>query len=141
MSSRLPAISFRTTSHLTVGVACFGSNVSDWLSSSGEELPGSGSIFTRIMVLVPGHTNVGRLAQNEFLRSHVSCEVYRAPHIKSSDSCVAPLPCPYRGMTPTLILQKKARVKQPGNACPVYQLTTLAYATRVVSFEWAVELP
>ena len=55
-------------SHPTVGVALSGSNVSERLGSSREELPGSNDIFTSKMVLVLliAHRRAGRVARTNF---------------------------------------------------------------------------
>lgn len=54
--------------HPTVGVALFGLNVSDRLSSSIEELPVSMIHFTRMFVVGLAHRNVGWVARTSVLQ-------------------------------------------------------------------------
>ena len=61
-----PDRSILLTPSPTVAVAIFGSNVSERLSSSREELPVSNDILTSRMVLVLTHRNVGRVARTNF---------------------------------------------------------------------------
>ena len=55
------------SSHPAVGVALFGSNVSERLSSSREDFPFANGIFTSMMVSVLAHTTVARVARPNFL--------------------------------------------------------------------------